>query len=75
MNRVYVMKSLAVWIVAAGLICGVAASASGAGDEGPMPDLNGAVGWLNSAPLSSKSLRNKYWPADYFIDRKGRIRH
>ena len=27
------------------------------GDEGPMPDLGGAVGWLNSTPLSSKSLR------------------
>jgi len=28
-------------------------------DEGPLPDLDGAVGWLNSAPLSSKSLRGK----------------
>lgn len=28
-------------------------------DEGPMPDLGGAVAWLNSAPLSSKSLRGK----------------
>jgi thiol-disulfide isomerase/thioredoxin len=24
-----------------------------------MPDLDGAIGWLNSAPLSSKSLRGK----------------
>jgi thiol-disulfide isomerase/thioredoxin len=28
-------------------------------DEGPLPDLGGAVGWLNSAPLSHKSLRGK----------------
>ena len=27
------------------------------GDEGAMPDLDGAIGWLNSTPLSSKSLR------------------
>jgi thiol-disulfide isomerase/thioredoxin len=28
-------------------------------DEGSMPDLGGAVGWLNSAPLTGKSLRGK----------------
>jgi thiol-disulfide isomerase/thioredoxin len=28
-------------------------------DEGPMPGLDGAVGWLNSAPLDRKSLRGK----------------
>lgn len=28
-------------------------------DEGPMPDLGGAVGWLNSAPLNRKALRGK----------------
>jgi len=28
-------------------------------DEGPMPDLDGAVGWLNSGPLSRDSLRGK----------------
>jgi len=53
------MKNLAAWIGAAMLICGIVAIAAGAGDEGPMPDLNGAVGWLNSTPLSSKSLRGK----------------
>ena len=26
-------------------------------DEGPLPDLGGAVAWLNSDPLSNKSLR------------------
>src|SRR5271169_1428677 len=29
------------------------------GDEGAMPDLDGAIGWLNSTPLSSKSLRGR----------------
>ncbi len=29
------------------------------GDEGAMPDLDGAIGWLNSAPLSRRSLRGK----------------
>ena len=28
-------------------------------DEGPLPDLGGAVAWLNSAPLSPESLRGK----------------
>jgi len=28
-------------------------------DEGRLPDLGGAVAWLNAAPLSSKSLRGK----------------
>jgi thiol-disulfide isomerase/thioredoxin len=29
------------------------------GDEGSMPDLDGAIGWVNSAPLSRKSLLGK----------------
>jgi thiol-disulfide isomerase/thioredoxin len=32
---------------------------SSLGDEGAMPDLDGAIGWLNSVPLSRKSLRGK----------------
>jgi thiol-disulfide isomerase/thioredoxin len=53
------MKNLAFWIGAAALISGVIATASGTGDEGRMPDLDGATAWLNSAPLRSKSLRGK----------------
>ena len=53
------MKILAFSIGAAALICGVVAIASAAGDQGPMPDLDGRVAWLNSAPLSTKSLRGK----------------
>jgi thiol-disulfide isomerase/thioredoxin len=53
------MKKFALLIFAVGLIGVVAAIASGTGDEGRMPDLGGAVAWLNSAPLSAKSLRGK----------------
>jgi thiol-disulfide isomerase/thioredoxin len=53
------MTKLSYWIGATVLICGVAVIASEAGDEGGMPDLNGAVAWLNSAPLGGKSLRGK----------------
>jgi len=35
-------------------------------DEGPMPDLSGAVAWLNSPPLSSKSLRGKVVLIDFW---------
>ena len=36
-----------------------AASQPFVSDEGAMPDLDGAIGWLNSVPLSRKSLRGK----------------
>src|SRR4051794_12285521 len=32
----------------------------------PLPDLGGAIGWLNSAPLSSKSLRGKVVLVDFW---------
>ena len=35
-------------------------------DEGAMPDLDGASGWLNSTPLSSKSLRGKVVMFDFW---------
>lgn len=53
------MKNLAFGITAAVLIGGIAMVASEPGDEGRMPELNGAVAWLNSAPLSAKALRGK----------------
>jgi thiol-disulfide isomerase/thioredoxin len=46
-------------IGAAVVLCVAAVIASGAGDEGRMPELDGAVAWLNSAPLSTKALRGK----------------
>ncbi|PSH04028.1 MAG: cytochrome C biogenesis protein [Acidobacteria bacterium] len=35
-------------------------------DEGPMPELNGAVAWLNSPPLSRESLRGKVVLIDFW---------
>lgn len=35
-------------------------------DEGPLPDLSGAVAWLNSPPLNSKSLRGKVVLIDFW---------
>jgi thiol-disulfide isomerase/thioredoxin len=60
------MKNLAIWIGAAALISGFVAIASGAGDEGPLPDLGRAIGWLNSPPLNSKSLRGKVVLVDFW---------
>src|SRR5205807_8128398 len=39
---------------------------SSLGDEGAMPDLDGAIGWLNSVPLSRKSLRGKVALVDFW---------
>jgi thiol-disulfide isomerase/thioredoxin len=35
-------------------------------DAGPMPDLGGAIGWLNSDPLNRKSLRGKVVLVDFW---------
>lgn len=53
------MKNPAFWISATALVAGVVVTASTTADEGRMPDLDGAVKWFNSAPLSGKSLRGK----------------
>jgi thiol-disulfide isomerase/thioredoxin len=53
------MKNLAHPIGAVALICGAMAIGLATGDEGRMPDFDGAVDWLNSPALSSKSLRGK----------------
>jgi thiol-disulfide isomerase/thioredoxin len=60
------MKNLALWLGAATPICGIFAIASGTGDEGPMPDLAGAVAWLNSPPLITKALRGKVVLANFW---------
>jgi hypothetical protein len=54
-DRSFVMKNQAFGISVTALISGVVAIASGTGDEGRMPDLDGAVAWLNSTSLSSQS--------------------
>ncbi len=61
------MKNLAFWISATALISGVVAIASRTRDEGRMPDLDGAVAWLNSTPLSSKALRGKVVPHSHAL--------
>jgi cytochrome c biogenesis protein CcdA/thiol-disulfide isomerase/thioredoxin len=35
-------------------------------DEGPLPDLSGAVAWLNSPPLSGKSLKGQVVLVDFW---------
>src|ERR1051326_1891118 len=44
---------------AAALLLVLGAMASGITDEGRLPELDGAVGWLNSPPLTAKDLRGK----------------
>ncbi|MES2820910.1 MAG: cytochrome c biogenesis protein DipZ [Pseudomonadota bacterium] len=43
-----------------------AASPAPLEDQGPMPELSGAVAWLNSAPLSQASLRGKVVLVDFW---------
>jgi hypothetical protein len=57
-SRRRLLRSLAVAITAPEL-CGLGPTASGAADEGRMPESNGAGAWLNSAPLSSTALHGK----------------
>ncbi len=53
------MKIIASWLFVMASAFVLAATAFGTGDEGRIPPLNGAVTWLNTAPLDSKSLRGK----------------
>jgi thiol-disulfide isomerase/thioredoxin len=43
-----------------------AESQSALGDEGRMPELDGAIGWLNSAPLTRASLRGNVVFVDFW---------
>jgi len=43
-----------------------AKSHSALADEGAMPDLGGAIGWLNTSPLNAKSLRGKVVLVDFW---------
>lgn len=36
------------------------------GDEGPMPDISGAVAWLNSAPLTREQLQGRVVLVDFW---------
>jgi thiol-disulfide isomerase/thioredoxin len=50
---------LAAWLANPDPTANAAESQRALPDEGPLPDLGGAVTWLNSAPLSDKLLRGK----------------
>ena len=50
----------------AGGLVNTASSQTVLADEGAMPELNGAVAWLNSAPLTRESLRGKVVLIDFW---------
>ena len=60
-------------LIATTFLCGVAMIATGAGDEPGMPDLEGAVTWLNSTPLSSNSLRGKVVLINFWTTRASTV--
>ena len=53
------MSNLGYWFAATALVFGTVAIASDPEGVTKMPDFDGATGWLNSAPLSSRALRGK----------------
>src|SRR5689334_3739456 len=55
----FVMKNLVLSISAAVLLCGAIAIEPVIGYDDRIPAFDGGLDWLNSAPLSSKSLRGK----------------
>ena len=50
----------------AGSVVNAASAQTVLADEGPMPELSGAVAWINSAPLSRESLRGKVVLIDFW---------
>jgi thiol-disulfide isomerase/thioredoxin len=66
-------KLFSAYFMIAGLVAGAALLTASAAksqpahtDEGPLPDLGGGVGWLNTAPLNGKSLRGKVVLVDFW---------
>jgi thiol-disulfide isomerase/thioredoxin len=62
------LRTSAMTIAAAPFVLTACASESHSalGDEGRMPELDGAIGWLNSAPLTRESLRGKVVFVDFW---------
>jgi thiol-disulfide isomerase/thioredoxin len=58
-RRSFLKTSVAAWLANPVLASSAAESRPTLPDQGHLPDLRGAVAWLNSAPLSAKSLRGK----------------
>src|SRR5215468_9443525 len=72
---VRVCRTLAIAVIVGGALIGqksatvvaiAGASPTGLADAPPMPDLGGAIGWLNSAPLNRNSLRGKVVLVDFW---------
>jgi thiol-disulfide isomerase/thioredoxin len=53
-------------IVAGTVLIAASVGAEQSARQVPMPDLGGAIGWLNSVPLSGKSLRGKVVLIDFW---------
>jgi thiol-disulfide isomerase/thioredoxin len=68
LNRRHFLKSAALGMAALGNESTCVKSSSSASelgaDEGPMPLLSGATGWINSGPLTPESLHGKIVYAD-----------
>ena len=67
----HVIVGLAVLpVIGAATLAGLSALTTSAGlglaDEGSMLDFGGATSWLNSAPLTSKSLRGRFVLVDFW---------
>ena len=58
-TSVFATGGAAAWRLNAPVRASAADSRPALSDEGFTPDLGGAVAWLNSDPLSAKSLRGK----------------
>jgi len=65
-NRRRFLRTAGITIAAAVPMASAYKSRTSLADERPMPDLGGAIGWLNTAPLSPKSLRGRVVLADFW---------
>jgi thiol-disulfide isomerase/thioredoxin len=72
-SRVLGTTAVVMWVVVialsqkpASLTASAHESRATLSDEGAMPDLDGATGWLNSAPLNRKTLRGKVVLVDFW---------
>jgi thiol-disulfide isomerase/thioredoxin len=65
-NRRRFVRNAAITMAAAVPIASAYKYRTGLADEGPFPDLDGAIGWLNSPPLNPKSLRGRVVLIDFW---------
>ncbi len=65
-NRRRFIRNVAITIAAAVPTARAYKYRTGLADEGPFPELDGAIGWLNSPPLNPKSLRGKVVLVDFW---------